>query len=310
MTTVGLHILKLWGSKKMIGIISYLPNDEKIRSKRLLKCKELINFINRMLPGEPIHIVAQNYTENDFRYFGNDDLLFLKYGGGIGCANAGNVILEKFYNSSDDVLLLSDDDIKNYDYYEIKELWTKLYYGEIDSDFTVGLDSALSPFKEMNIKEDVENTFTFRPITKICAPNIYFMKNLKKKYGKEIYYSQKLIDSDCAEDLGFICELLQENFKMFCCINWIKCGALGNHYSVLNDTNNVKELTTWHSNLVKNLNLYIEQKYGVDVSTLFKNKIKYGKFKIKRLVKYELSENDIPEKMKVNNLPLFENMGF
>lgn len=304
MITVGLHILKLWGSK-MIGIISYLPNDEKIRSKRLQFIKRLISELREWFKTETIHIVSQNYSENDYN-FTDDKLLFHKFEKGIGVANARNEILKLFYNSDDDVLVLSDDDIKLYNYYNIKELIIRFYNNEINVDLITGLDASMSPFKQLNIKNDVCSYFTLKPITSGSSFNFMMLKKPNKKY----FYNQKLIDVEISEDLAFISQLLSDGLKLYTCINLIKCQNLTQYSTLFSDD----EIIQKHHELMTNFNNYIKDKYNFDD---YKSLIKYytsfySQIKVRRNVKYEIIENDIPIKrigkikeIGLNNSPLF-----
>lgn len=272
----------------MIAIISYLPNNN-IRTKRIHLLKRLLGGVKEVFPKEKIYIVAQNYVKEDFEQLSFFNVLFLKYKNGIGVASARNVILEKFYNSNEQVLFLADDDTYFYNYYNITEFLHNFYFNSetVETDLVISLSAQLMPFKQRNIDSDVENYFTLVPITRNCCPNMYLMKNIKKLYDKEIYYKQELIDNNISEDIEFLVHLLSNNLSLCMCLQWIKSSPM--RFSTLCREN---ELEDYHKKLVENLCSYVLENYHKDVNSFFKNqKIK---LKIRREHRYQLKEKDYP----------------
>lgn len=98
---------------KIIGIISYLPDDETIRSHRKEKLDILISKLNKLF-NLPIVIIAQNYLESDIWYFKNkySNVLIEDKVVKLGITGARKALREYFLNSSYDYLIMIDDDIE------------------------------------------------------------------------------------------------------------------------------------------------------------------------------------------------------
>lgn len=101
--------------KKCIGIISYLPDNEEIRTYRknkldklLAKCKELFNL--------PVILIAQNYLEKDIWYFKNkyDNIEIKDHLSKLGITGARKELRAEFLNSYYDYLIMLDDDVELY----------------------------------------------------------------------------------------------------------------------------------------------------------------------------------------------------
>ena len=121
-------------------------------------------------------VIAQNYNDSDKR----DGVDYEMYDKGIGPSKARNVILEKFYNSSDNWLfMLDDDDVIIYEYYDIEKFIYNCYYGKYDK-YNLGVIVPLMPercpFKEMNIKNDVMHYYSFIPSPLDCCPNMMLLR--------------------------------------------------------------------------------------------------------------------------------------
>lgn len=97
---------------KVIGIISYFPEDKNIKNNRKIKLDNLISKCN-LLFNLPIILVAQNYTEHDLIYFKNKykNVLIHKYQK-LGIVGARNKLRHLFLNNYNfDYLIMLDDDI-------------------------------------------------------------------------------------------------------------------------------------------------------------------------------------------------------
>jgi hypothetical protein len=97
--------MNLFGQSKVIGIISYLPDDTEIRFKRELLLEDLIEKCKQLFPKVPIVIIAQNWEHFevegcDVRYY--DDKL--------GITGARKELRKVFLESNKDVLIMLDDD--------------------------------------------------------------------------------------------------------------------------------------------------------------------------------------------------------
>ena len=94
---------------KVIGIISYLPDDKKIREARIRKLTKLLHKLDSIFK-LPIMIIAQNY--NDFIPDSNNLMLY-EYDK-LGIVGARRKLREVFLKSNYDTLIMLDDDCDVY----------------------------------------------------------------------------------------------------------------------------------------------------------------------------------------------------
>lgn len=90
-------------------IVSYLPEDEIVRAKRLKALSNLIINIKEITPTTKIYINAQNYRDEEYVNDAQIEYLF-KHEKGIGAQAARNELLKWFYESEYDYAILHDDD--------------------------------------------------------------------------------------------------------------------------------------------------------------------------------------------------------
>lgn len=106
----------------LIGIVSYLPNDETIRKERSTLIKNLVSKCKTCFPNTPIYIIAQNwkdFTVENATIFSFDML---------GIFGARQKLKEKFIASQYDHLLMLDDDCK----LTMDDIDVKLYLQELN----------------------------------------------------------------------------------------------------------------------------------------------------------------------------------
>ena len=135
----------------VFGVISYLP-DNNIRDKRLKAHYIQMEWLSRVLPNIPTVRVYQNWREDKIPNAPTANDIVKTFNVGIGPSRARNIILEYFYASNFDWLMLCDDDSYLYDYYEpemfleeISETDKFNYLGII-----VPLNPRVTPFKKAN----------------------------------------------------------------------------------------------------------------------------------------------------------------
>lgn len=92
--------------KKVIGIISYLPDDKIIRVERFKKLCSLIASCNRLL-NLPIVIIAQNWKNIKLH---TANLTIFNYEDKLGIVGARKELRKKFLESDYDYLIMLDDD--------------------------------------------------------------------------------------------------------------------------------------------------------------------------------------------------------
>ena len=189
----------------MIGVISYLPDDSK-RTKRLQASRTQIEWLHKLFNHEKIIVIAQNYNKDDYL---DDPLVeYIKYDKGIGAGNARNVILKNFYNSDKDWLFICDDDTTAYPYYNYEEFFKDL--SNIHKFDGIDAISAIEPeytaYKKNNFEDKANLThYKFTPRELNCGSATSFMRNIRKCYGKEVYYDNILADKqEGLEDVEFL----------------------------------------------------------------------------------------------------------
>lgn len=116
--------------KKIIGIISYFPDEEALRENRKMKCFNLLKQLNEHFK-LPIFIVAQNWTEEDFARLNefNNQQIYVSKHDKLGITKARIKLREIFLNYTDaDYIILLDDDSELI----IKDGGVEHYLKEID----------------------------------------------------------------------------------------------------------------------------------------------------------------------------------
>ena len=261
----------------MIGIPSYKPDDEnlfKARLKFILKNFECVTSVI----SDPIevYICTQRWNDDDFKYF--DDLVsplknlkitYLKYDHGLGCDGAKNKILDVFYNSDYDFILMCDDDAYIIDHYRGVDLIKILYYNpEMINVDMIRFDLAMNPFKEsvLNIRDVIEKNIllTFNGCPKWGG--VHILKNLKKYYNIQpdddvyYYYESYTIDGKEFEihDDVFRRDIMKlRGFKVYGCKNvyfrFHLTGVRKNTFASSRDINLVKVYDRYTEEVIKRI---------------------------------------------------------
>lgn len=94
---------------KCIGIISYFPDDEPLRTHRKEKFKRLINTLDTFFK-LPIIIIAQNWDDEDLNIVYCNTIIVYKYNSMLGVTGARIALRDKFLQSDYDYIILLDDD--------------------------------------------------------------------------------------------------------------------------------------------------------------------------------------------------------
>ena len=205
-----------------IGVISYLPDDSK-RTKRLQASRTQIEWLHKLFINEKIIVIAQNYNEEDYL---DDPLVeYIKYDKGIGAGNARNVILKNFYNSDKDWLFICDDDTILDNKYSYQNF---IYDIVNNTDKFDGIDaiSAVEPeytaYKKNNFEDKANLThYKFTPRELNCGSATSIMRNIRKYYGKEVYYDNILANNqEGLEDVEFLLNWVLDG------LTWYKMNTL------------------------------------------------------------------------------------
>lgn len=209
----------------MIGIVSYLP-DTSVRSKRVKAVTKQVEWLHSIYPNECIHIVAQNYTDDD--YLVDPYVEYIKYSEGIGASNARNIILEMFYESGADWLLMCDDDSICYPYYSYEAFMRHIVE---DPEYFKGVDAVIPiepeyyPFKKQ-VAEDSQNLthYKFSPRYNNSGAAIIFYRNIVKKGHEPLYFDENMVASKGTgrEDIDFNLRWIKSGFTCYEMQTWIK----------------------------------------------------------------------------------------
>lgn len=92
-------------AKKVIGIISYMPDKEPDRAQRIERFERLLKQLDNFLPGVQIMVIAQNWKS----YYPRQTILCYTYPK-LGILKARHVLRERFLASKFDYLIMFDDD--------------------------------------------------------------------------------------------------------------------------------------------------------------------------------------------------------
>ena len=197
----------------MIGQISYLPNNE-LRTKRFEAARTQIEWLHKVLPNVKITSVLQNYTDAERDLIKSDNII--GFSNPIGAGKARNLILEKFYNSDYDWLFLCDDDTILDDKYHYENFIEELSNNEkkfSGIDAVSAIEPEYHPYKKLNYEDKGNLThFKFEPRELNSGSATSFIRNIKKFYGKEIYFPN--IDANKGEG--------REDIEML--FSWLKAG--------------------------------------------------------------------------------------
>lgn len=96
-------------ASKVIGIISYLPDDEHIRKARFEKLCRLIETCNQLF-NLPIHIIIQNYREEESQIKEYKNVALSPNYTRCGIVGARKKLREWFLSTPYDCLIMLDDD--------------------------------------------------------------------------------------------------------------------------------------------------------------------------------------------------------
>lgn len=205
-------------------IISYLPDDENKRQKRKDAHHKQIKSIKAITPNAKIHIVAQNYKEED--YIKDPQIEYQSFGK-LGVVKARNQALQWFYNSDYDFCIINDDDVflkptdSSINFFEEIENNTKKFK---DFDVIYSRDMYHNPLQasEVQYHEDWNKNWCF---TWVGSSVLHWtiIRNFKKYYGVE-EYQDETIDSTKGEgydDADFGYYLNSKGYKI-----WQSCNAL------------------------------------------------------------------------------------
>lgn len=96
-------------TSKCLGIISYLPDDPKIRGPRIIKLEHLVTKCNQLF-NLPIIIIAQNWKDYDKKEYEDKFCTIYRYDNALGIVGARKALRLRFLQSPYNCLIMLDDD--------------------------------------------------------------------------------------------------------------------------------------------------------------------------------------------------------
>lgn len=202
-----------------IGIISYLPHNEKREGRK----REIAKAYEKLMEVVPkdcqVYVVSQCYDEEDYK----PGINYIKFDEGIGPSRARNELLKAFYASDDDYMLYIDDDCFIYDRYNVKNLLREIHTNPSKFkmvDVFCGIHGRFSPFTKENEQLDLDHFYHFKQMPFQTTGELRILKNLRKYNKEEIYYDETI---KTGEDLDLRIRLEGRNdIFCYCCNNVIQ----------------------------------------------------------------------------------------
>lgn len=223
--------------------ISYLPDDEEIRAARKSAFDKCILDMKEITPNTRIYINAQNYKEED--YLDDPQITYLfKHEKGVGAQRARNELLEWFYNSNYEWMIISDDDS-----FLAPTESTKMFFKELEQypekfksiplDICYSRNMQFEPFDVYDVQRAEYRSnrwdFEYRGSSWLCWTVI---RNFKKAYGNEEYQDETIDPTKTMgyDDTDFSLTLASKGYKSWRLptLQLLPFNAGENHSSIFN----------------------------------------------------------------------------
>lgn len=296
----------------MVGVISYLP-DSHLRPQRLQAAKTQLEWLHKILTNAKIVSVCQAYTDAECS---DESVEYIRFDSGIGAGKARNIILEKFYSSDYDWLFLCDDDTIAYDYYNYENFFEEMS-NNIDKfkklDAISAVEPEYHPYKKLNFEDKGNLThYKFEPRELNSGSATSFIRNVKKYYGKELYYPNTDANKgEGREDIEFLLQWLLSGFNWYTMDTWIRKSLCFDKSSIFGDDTKARDKLLMHDldvvcDKYKQYGLYRDTNGRITWGNFNKDFNKTEKLLyIIRKQSIEFDENTIPKEKKSNSLKLF-----
>ena len=287
----------------IIGIISYLPDNEQIRQQRLKYHRKQLEQLLKL--DCEINIVAQNYRYEDF--LENENIKYFIFRKGIGVSKARNILLRNFYRSNEDWMYMCDDDAYYYPYYDIDIFFDELKTTPqkfIQLDLIRGKFASKLPFKKVIYEEpDNKYNYCFFDENSIGTTALCIIKNFRKYYNKEFYYNEMdFTKGEGYEDKDFCCLLKLNRIKTHVLQTFIM-----NTYNYTDNStlfNSYEDRMKFHQN--NNSNIFKKyQNTDLFIGTTLNKVYRNYKVLIPRIKQLVIEPNLIPEGERKPRTTLF-----
>lgn len=188
----------------MLGEISYLPSDPKLRAARFKYIEKTVRANNRLFEGQRKVVVLQNYTPEEMRIWDGWDQIIIKP---VGAAAARNIVLRLFWETDEDFLWMLDDDVTFYDYYGFPKLVREFQNNEKLRFIDLGLflEPRVLGFKST---ADEVNVMTHIPLKKLpffsYGVGAFLIGNHRKRGKVELEFTEDYKEQRIREDIEYI----------------------------------------------------------------------------------------------------------
>ncbi|MDY2735093.1 glycosyltransferase family 2 protein [Intestinibacter sp.] len=169
--------------KKLIGIISYLPDNQAIRSQRFLM---LVNLLKDCFKFNlPIMIIAQNWAPQELDAL--QDKCIIKTYPKLGIVGARNELRKQFIESEFDYLIMLDDDC----ILKLNQTGITEYLAEIDAhpsgagEFRNTLLKLYAISKDLLQQVDFDENISAE--TGVGFEDTVFVNKVRKKFKDKVY---------------------------------------------------------------------------------------------------------------------------
>ena len=253
------------------GIISYLPADVEKHKTRLESHLKQLKLLKDLYPNIPVRAVYQGYSTEDVPE-GVTPILLSPVG--VGVNKARNLLLEDFYKSDKDIMIMLDDDRCLYPHYNAKYFFEDLLNNfRANWDLIIPLNPRFSPFKKLNEEREnvIKDYWILSQYRSLMCSGVYILRNIKKYKDKEIYFDEDMIPGKGQgyEDMEFLAHFNDEGLPFYMCQQLIIKTILDQDSVIFNDPEHRLELHKANIKAVadkyKNSGMSVTSKGGIDM---------------------------------------------
>lgn len=227
-------------------VFSYLPEDKTLRDRRLRAIEWQQGYILNKFPDAVINYVLQNWREDDDRTKINDrGNILLDSPDGLGISCARNVAIKYLYDSDLDFGIFLDDDSmftsKSEQYgdntFKAEDVIKHMFNSDVD--LLMPFNPAAAPWRKYyNHYRQYYTDYVWLSRSNTIKGSCFFLKNLKKFKGKEIYMDESLV---VWEDHDFAMNMLSQGMKPYKVNNLLLVERNQNNSTLFKDSDDRNE---------------------------------------------------------------------